>query len=94
MLRFPPLGARAEQARSRAFVGSTVRHPGQFFKSLDRSFNQAYNHPPGLRLTMSLKAAKSARVGIEAGTTGASSRERILEEAERVFAAWDLTAHP
>jgi AcrR family transcriptional regulator len=37
---------------------------------------------------MSFKAAKSVRVGTEAGTTGASSRERILEEAERVFGAY------
>ena len=37
---------------------------------------------------MSPRAAKTTRAATEAGTAGASSRERILKEAERVFGAY------
>ena len=37
---------------------------------------------------MSIKAAKPARAAIGTRTTGVSSRERILEEAERLFGAY------
>ena len=44
--------------------------------------------PRGQGLRSTMKAAKSARAEVEAAAGGASSRERILQEAERVFGAY------
>jgi AcrR family transcriptional regulator len=41
-----------------------------------------------MELRATMRSAKIARVPVEAGSAGASSRERILQEAERVFGAY------